>query len=66
MKATRVEISHEKQSKQWLIRIQVGEEVIRRHSDEPADADEATLRRVAAQAAADEGYTVDATEIVLA
>jgi len=66
MKATRVEVSHEKQRKGWLIRIQVGEEVIRRHSDEPANADEVTLKRAATKAASDEGYTVDASDIVFA
>jgi hypothetical protein len=65
MKADRVEISREEKGKRWLIRIQVGEQVIRRHCDEPKNADEATLRRAAVQTAADEGYTVDESSIVL-
>ncbi len=48
MKADRVELSWEEQGKRWLIRIHVGEEVIRRHCNEVRDADEATLRRAAA------------------
>jgi hypothetical protein len=66
MKADRVEISREEQGKKWLIRIRVGEEVIRRHCDQPKNADEATLRSAAAKAVADEGYTVDPADIVLA
>ena len=66
MKADRVEVSRDEQSKQWLIRIQVGEEVIRRHCDEAKDTDEATLRRTAVKIAADEGYSVDPSDVVFA
>ena len=66
MKADRVEVSRDEQGNRWLIRVQVGEEVIRRHCNEPRDSDEATLRRAAAQTVADEGYTVEPTEIVFA
>jgi hypothetical protein len=66
MKADRVEISHDDQGKRWLIRIRVGEEVIRRHCDAPKDADESTLRGLAAKTVSDEGYTVDPSDIVLA
>ena len=64
MKADRVELSWEEQGKRWLIRIHVGEEVIRRHCNEVRDADEATLRRAAAQTVADEGYTIEPADIV--
>ncbi len=66
MKADRVEISRDTQSNRWLIRIKVGEEVIRRHCDDPKDADEATLRRAAIKTALDEGYTVDSSDIFFA
>jgi hypothetical protein len=66
MKADRVEVSHDDQSKRWLIRIQVGEEVIRRLCDEAKDADEMTLRRAAVEIAADEGYSVDPSAVVFA
>jgi hypothetical protein len=66
MKADRVEVSRDEQSKQWLIRIQVGEEVIRRHCDETKDTDETTLRRAAVKTAADEGYSVDPSDVVFA
>ncbi|HMF79622.1 MAG TPA: hypothetical protein VK604_28430 [Bryobacteraceae bacterium] len=64
MKADRVEISRDKQKNGWLIRIQVGEEVIRRHCNKPTNADEATLRSAAIKTAADEGYTVDPSAVV--
>lgn len=66
MNADRVEVSRDEKGKEWLIRIQVGEEVVRRHCDEPKDADEATLRRAAVKIAADEGYAVDASSVVFA
>lgn len=65
MKADRVEISRDEQGKRWLIRIQVGAEVIRRHSDESKSADDDSLRRAAAKVAADEGYTVAPSDIVV-
>jgi hypothetical protein len=65
MKADRVEVSRDTQKNQWLIRIQVGEAVIRRHSKEAKDADEATLRSAAIQAALDEGYTVDPANVLI-
>jgi hypothetical protein len=65
MKADRVEISHDEQGKGWLVRIRVGEEVIRRHCRESKDADEATLRSAALKTVSDEGYTVDPADIVL-
>jgi hypothetical protein len=55
MKADRVEVSRDEQKNKWLIRIKVGEEVIRRHCDEGKDVDEATLRQAAARTAAEEG-----------
>jgi hypothetical protein len=64
MKANRVEVLRDEQHKRWLIRIQVGEEVMRRHCDEAKDADEATLRRAAIQIAADEGYSVNDSDVV--
>ncbi len=64
MKADRVEVSRDEQGKKWLIRIQVGEEVIRRHSTESKDADQATMRSAALKAATDEGYEVDPANII--
>lgn len=66
MKADRVEVSRDQKTNKWLIRIKVGEEVIRRHSDQAKDIDEATLRSLAAKTAADEGYSVDPADVVVA
>jgi hypothetical protein len=65
MKADRVEVSHEEHGKGWLIRIQVGEEVIRRHCHEAPDASQDSLRTAALKAASDEGYTIDPADIVI-
>lgn len=63
MRADHVELSWEADKKKWLIRIQVGEEVIRRHCSEPRDADEQRLRAVAEQTVRDEGYEADPAQI---
>jgi hypothetical protein len=66
MKADRVEVSRDEQKGKWLIRIKVGEEVIRRYSDLAKNADESSLRGAAEKVAGDEGYTVEPTDIVIA
>jgi hypothetical protein len=64
MKADRVEVSRDEQGNGWLIRIQVGGEVIRRRCDAPKDADQPTLTSAAIKTATYEGYTVDPSAIV--
>ena len=66
MTADRVEVSRDEQGKRWLIRIQVGAETIRRHCQHPQNADQATLREAAIKTAADEGYTVDPSNVFFA
>ena len=63
MQADRVEVSWDGSKSKWLIRIVTGEEVIRRHSDAPQNADEQTLRSVAQKTVADEGYEPDPARI---
>jgi hypothetical protein len=58
MTADRVEISWDPGKSKWLVRIQNGEEVIRRHCDVPKSADELTLRAAADKTVRDEGYLV--------
>ncbi len=65
MRAERVEVSWDANKSKWLVRIETGEEVIRRHSDVPKDADEQALRSAAQKTVQDEGYEVDFTEIVV-
>jgi len=45
MRADRVEISWDADKSNWLLRIESGEEVIRRHCKIPKDADEQTSAR---------------------
>ncbi len=56
MRANRVEVSWDNDKKKWLVRIIVGEEVIRRYCDAPRDADEQKIRAAAQQTLKDEGY----------
>ncbi|MBV8073142.1 MAG: hypothetical protein JO270_24800 [Acidobacteriaceae bacterium] len=65
MEADRVEVTRDEQHKRWLIRIQIGEEVIRRYTHEPKDASQDTLRIAAVKIAGDEGYTVNPAHIVV-
>ena len=48
----------------WLLRIEAGEEVIRRHCALPKSADEQTLRTAIEKAVADEGYEMDPASLV--
>jgi hypothetical protein len=63
MRADRVEVSWDGGKSQWLVRIQNGEEVIRRHCKVPKDADEQTLRSVAQKTVQEEGYESDAAQM---
>jgi hypothetical protein len=65
MRADRVEVSWDPDKKKWLVRVEVGAEVIRRYCDEPQNADENKLRSAAQATAADEGYEVDPASISL-
>jgi hypothetical protein len=57
--ADQVEVSWDAAKGKWLVRIQAGEEVIRRHVDLPKNADEQTLRAAALQCVEEEGYEAD-------
>lgn len=59
MRADRVEVSWETNKSKWLVRIEAGEEVIRRHCDLPQNADEGALRSAAQKTVQDEGYELD-------
>ena len=64
MRADRVEVSWDNDKKKWLVRIQAGEEVIRRYCNSPKDADEQKIRGDAQKTLADEGYE-DGAQIVV-
>ncbi len=63
MRPDRVEISWDTAKSKWLIRIEAGEEVIRRHCDVPKNADDQTLRAAVQKTVTDEGYELDPTAV---
>ena len=63
MRADRVEVSWDSGKSKWLVRIQTGEEVIRRHAAVPRNADEQALRTAAQKTLVDEGYEAEAAQI---
>lgn len=56
MRADSVDVSWDAAKSSWVVRIQTGEEVVRRHCKLPQNADEAALRSAAAKTLEDEGY----------
>jgi len=63
MRPDRVEVLWDAAKSKWLVRIETGEEVIRRHCDAPKNADDQTLRSVVQKIVEDEGYELDLTSI---
>jgi hypothetical protein len=63
MRPDRVELLWDAAKSKWLIRIETGEEVIRRHCDVPKNADDQTLRSAVQKAVEDEGYELDPTTV---
>jgi hypothetical protein len=63
MRADRVEASWDGSKSKWLIRIQSGEEVIRRYCNVPRNADEQTVRATAEKTANEEGYEVAGADV---
>jgi hypothetical protein len=52
--------------KEWHVRLQIGEEVIKRPLEKTAqDTDEATLKSQAVATAKDEGYEVDPSTVAI-
>jgi hypothetical protein len=66
IRATKASVDWDSQKKQWHVRVQIGEEVIKRHLDEKAqDASEQALRSKAVAVAKDEGYEVDPSAVAI-
>ena len=63
IKAGSAKVGWDPAKKAWLVRIQVGEEVIKRPLKKPIDADESLLRSMALEAAKEEGYEVDPASV---
>lgn len=65
MRADRVEVTWNEEKKKWLVRIQAGDEVIRRLTDAPTNADEQALRSAAQNVLQEEGYEPNAVQIAI-
>ena len=65
MRADHVDLSWDAAKSKWLVRIETGEEVIRRFCDVPKDAGEPELRSAAQKLAQDEGYEMDLTNVTI-
>ena len=63
MRADRVEVSWDGGKSDWLVRIESGGEVIRRHCKVSKDADEKTLLAKAEETVKDEGYEANAAAV---
>lgn len=63
MRADRVEVSWDESKSKWLVRIQAGEEVIRRYCNLAGNADEQSLKQAAIKTLQDEGYEPDSTVV---
>jgi hypothetical protein len=59
MRPDRVEVLWDAAKSKWLVRIENGEEVIRRHCNVPKNADDQTLRSAVQKTVEDEGYELD-------
>ena len=64
IQATKATVGWDSQKKQWLVRVQIGEEVIRRSLGKAGqDTNEEALRSQAVATAKDEGYEVDPSAV---
>lgn len=65
MRADRVEASWDSDKKKWVVRIQAGEEVIRRYCDGGRDTDEQKIRAAAQKTLVDEGYEANGVQVIV-
>ncbi len=65
MRADRAEVSWDAKKSEWLVRIESGEEVVRRHISAPKDADDQKLGPMIKDAVQDEGYDLDPAQIAI-
>ena len=64
-KPAQAQVSWDSQKKSWQVRIQIGEEVIKRPAKVAANASDETLRALAVALVQDEGYAVDAAQVTI-
>jgi hypothetical protein len=65
MRADFAEMSWDTSKGKWLLRMGIGDEVIRRHCKNAQDANESDLRAVAEKTVVDEGYEIDSAKITI-
>jgi hypothetical protein len=66
IQATKATVDWDPTKKQWHVRVQIGEEVIKRPLPKTAqDANEESLRSQAVATAMDEGYSVDPSTVAI-
>ena len=66
LRATKATVDWDTHKKQWHVRVQIGEEVIKRPLENTGqDANEEALRSKAVEAAKDEGYEVDPAQVAI-
>ena len=65
MRADRVELSWDAGESNWQLRIEAGEEIIRRQCAAPKNADEQSLRLAALKTVVDEGYEPDVSQMII-
>jgi hypothetical protein len=63
MRADHADVSWDSEKSKWVIRISVGEEVIRRYCSLPQTANETELRSAAQSTLRDEGYELEGEAI---
>jgi len=64
LKAEKTSVTWDATKKSWHVRLQIGEEVIKRPlAKTPQDATEEILRSMAVAAAGDEGYHVEPAQV---
>jgi hypothetical protein len=68
LKTQNVSVDWDSKKKGWIVRIQIGEEIIRRPLGKrlPHEAEEHTLRDAAVETARDDGYDVTAESVTVA
>jgi hypothetical protein len=66
-KADSAQVNWDAQKKRWVVRIKIGEEVVKRPGGKASQAaEERTLRDMAVQIAKDDGYELDAASVAIA
>ncbi len=65
MRADHADVSWDSEKSKWVIRISIGEEVIRRYCSLPQTATETDLRSAAQSTLRDEGYELDGEAIAI-